>query len=546
MSQEDRKQKLREIFGGATGGGVSDRVVDFHMRLDKNVWDRYKLMPDELIDIVEEINASHQYFTDHGRRHTYRIIDNIAKLEAELDSDFNTAEVYILCCSAWLHDVGMAVRKKIRRENELEGDWFKDIGTTKENPSMIESEDLLREYHHIISWNFVLNNSDELNLIESVSRDIARVCRSHRMDVDIEEVFNNPYQSFPVRLLGPEYDVYLGQVAAIFQLADSLDVDKRRAKELQSEYVKKLPEESKKHWESCQAIRAFKINDVNEIILYSTGKTPDDLEFFRKKVAKLLKEYQVNQKIFSQNKSYNLTIAGVRYEPDKSMGVEPISAKDEMDRLKQESKTDMERKEARKFTDIVNSWEIDIFNTKGDAQIKRKYETKIKDDKIEGRDYYIEADNQTEWNWGAEVWAWDAYGNDLRIEKKEDRGDYKAFKMVFPENMDRDRPYTFWCTHKWESLFSDKDEYFTMNSEALKDEIVIDFPGMIGVENLRCYELIPKKNTGSGKDFDKEDLDANFYNLGNNRYACTAHQSKRESKVKLEWTMKGKGGGAGP
>jgi hypothetical protein len=190
-------------------------------------------------------NAIAQYYTDHGRGHSERIIENFDRIIPK-NLRLNSTEAYILLCSAWLHDIATA---------------FQEPGKT---PAEIYKT------HHIRGKEFIENDPALNNLLLSTARSyIAMITEKHRREERIDKL--------PKLAFIDKDKVRIQLLTALLRLADALDITGARASELRSAFVKKLPDEAKIHWEVCRLITGWNFNHSKHIIeIYAHYETDEE------------------------------------------------------------------------------------------------------------------------------------------------------------------------------------------------------------------------------------------------------------------------------
>lgn len=175
--------------------------------------------------VIDFMQMNIRYFTRHGRNHSENIIkvlDNL--LYNEILEKMTSAELLILLCSAWLHDIGLMVN---RDENDKE----------------LEDKEI-RERHHELSKYYILKEEiystigfDDRLFITAV----AEVCYWHsRKAGRIDNIFEK------MTIFG-EF-VHLRFLAGLFRLADALDIGSERTPILLFHDLAVLPETSSIHW----------------------------------------------------------------------------------------------------------------------------------------------------------------------------------------------------------------------------------------------------------------------------------------------------------
>lgn len=233
-------------------------------------------------DALPYIQAHATYFNSHGTRHSKAIIGNLNAMLDYFDllDTVEPHEAYFLHCSAYLHDIGMLI-------NRYKGEELTD--------------DEMREIHHILSEEFIVNNYEKIGIKnKNLAKYIGIICKSHRRAVPIETVK-------PKELTINHEGIRLQFLSSIFRLADAMDITDDRAPELISDYVRNLPPESQKHWEVCQYIPGWGIND-NNIVIHANINSDSYLNLLTWKTFDLYDELWRIQDIIS---TYKLPIIDI-------------------------------------------------------------------------------------------------------------------------------------------------------------------------------------------------------------------------------------------
>lgn len=192
-------------------------------------------------------------FTEHGVHHAQNVERNLCQLvPCEIPVSLSPFEVYLLLCSCWLHDSGMAISKS---RNEK-------VTTTRKN-------------HCSRSRKFVLENASKLNLTAHHSKIVAELCYAHG-NSSLNELEGERFS------VSPYGEVRAAFLAAALRLADALDITYGRAPELVAKN-RALPVESRKHWNLHKWISDIKICalpswDIE--IMAMPGPGVGDLPFF--------------------------------------------------------------------------------------------------------------------------------------------------------------------------------------------------------------------------------------------------------------------------
>lgn len=178
-------------------------------------------------------------FTTHGRVHSANLVEIIDNLLEKIH--FSEAELFILYCSSWLHDIGCIKDRK--KHNEL------TIEILDQYP-IFES--------HVTSKAYPL---------------IKTVILAHSSNYDkIDEI---PL----LATLFSENDTRLRLISALFRLIDGCDITTSRVDVLLYSITKvDLPLENKKHWDAHREIQNIVFDTENGVIqVYTEGNVDNFL-----------------------------------------------------------------------------------------------------------------------------------------------------------------------------------------------------------------------------------------------------------------------------
>ncbi len=205
----------------------------------------------------------HCNFTDHQITHSERVIDIVHHILEE-DSKLSVDEWFVLTAAAYLHDIGM----QIRREDLLQyPDLDKLLSESKLTRDDLVSEtkllSFIRDWHHIFSFYMITNIlrkhlglSDYRYVVE-----IALVAQGHRK----------------VDLLSEEYkkrsNIRVDLLSALVRLADEFDCDKTRV-DLDQLLVQELNLDQKIYWFFHFCVDKLEINN-HYLKIYA--RVPKDL-----------------------------------------------------------------------------------------------------------------------------------------------------------------------------------------------------------------------------------------------------------------------------
>lgn len=283
-------------------------------KLEKEYWENWLGDKDSKlsIDLVTIRNAVEKkysnandialpFYTPHGKEHSEEVENLIHRLiPKEKFLKLKEMERFYLLASAWLHDVGML--RSISKEV-----WGKEL-----DPSEI------RKRHHITAQQFIINKYNEFGIEEKDKYFLAKLCRFHRKQVDINEcdeellVGNEKYK---LRLL-----------AAYLRLADALQIDSSRTPA--SAYAiclaYDIPSESKLHWIKSKLVAGVNINAENNLItvqfqIPNNDQLRDnnvDPIWVRQKIDSIIKHVMDDLRDELSSVMYILTRSGVSYYLD--------------------------------------------------------------------------------------------------------------------------------------------------------------------------------------------------------------------------------------
>lgn len=224
-------------------------------------------------------------YTNHGPGHSYREAEQLATMIPDpVLENMNSLEVFILLCSAWLHDLGMRW-KTIKPEQKPDSE--------KERERSCQN---IRDEHHKLSFVYVMHNRRFLfpSLPPPVAEEIARVCYCHRKMEDIDQIFPNIVDY----VVGEEVRGRL--LAAFVRLADALETDIRR---VPPDIIDIQDEKSKTEWRKSQLVEGVGYDpDQKMTIIISSCMidNDEDKSLFLEKCKELYSEFITVQNIFQQ------------------------------------------------------------------------------------------------------------------------------------------------------------------------------------------------------------------------------------------------------
>jgi len=208
------------------------------------------------------------YFTGHGVQHAEGVVEQLTNMISnEVLKQMDAIEVFILLCSAWLHDIGLLVN-------------------VDKNGKRLSNEEV-RDCHHELSRDLILEKHNQLGLVDSRAAEIvAEVCYCHRRRVNLDTYFPSEEISFD----GSKVRVRF--LSALLRLADAMDTGSKRAPRILMGDMLKLPENERRHWQACQLISGIDYAAKRlSIIIDSRYKDEEERKLSLWKFKDLYKEF---------------------------------------------------------------------------------------------------------------------------------------------------------------------------------------------------------------------------------------------------------------
>lgn len=220
--------------------------------LSPNLHNRFRQSISTLNVTLNNFNKVFPTYTDHSMFHSLDVLELCNALVGDNISKLNADECYVLCMSAYMHDIGMGINKKDFVE-------FTDLLGLNDNLDSnhdIDS-DMLRKYHNEYSGCFI-NKYAEIYEIPTEEHKFAiiQVSRGHRKT----DLFD--YEEYPDLKLNNGNIIHLKYLSAIIRLADELDVTVDRNPSLEYDLVytyENFPKESVIEFSKHEAIRSMSI-----------------------------------------------------------------------------------------------------------------------------------------------------------------------------------------------------------------------------------------------------------------------------------------------
>ena len=225
--------------------------------LDKKYGNKLKAIREQVKSLYKENKTKYgelPHFTPHNIEHCANVENLIHRLiPRDKYEKLTLKERFYLLAASWLHDIGMLKSVFINISPKL-----------KSNPSTI------RDYHHITTARFIVDNWSRLRIDERDKELLAKLCFYHRKQEDLsecEEYFFLGNVTYRLRLM-----------AAYLRLADALDIcsDRTPMESYAVCLAYNIPNESKLHWIKHRIISGVFLDEINHKI-YIQFKVPQEI-----------------------------------------------------------------------------------------------------------------------------------------------------------------------------------------------------------------------------------------------------------------------------
>lgn len=281
---------------------------------EKEYWeawlgDKESKLSKDLIKIRETVKMKYAdpqdialpFYTPHGIDHCQKVEDLMHRLIPKKKYErLKEIERFYLLASAWLHDIGMlrSVSKEV---------WSKEL-----DPSEI------RKQHHITAHRHITNKFYDYGIEEIHRSFIAKLCRFHRKQEDINKCDGE--------LLVGNIKINLRLLAAYLRLADALQIDSSRTPA--SAYAiclaYDIPAEAKLHWIKSKLVAGIHIDAEKHLItvqfqIPNADQLRDsnvDPVWVRYKIDSVINHVMDDLKDELSSVMYVLTRAGITYYLD--------------------------------------------------------------------------------------------------------------------------------------------------------------------------------------------------------------------------------------
>lgn len=249
------------------------------MKLRERLKKESETQHSQFVSIVEKLRTSYLtfatpvFYTSHGIDHSENVEGIADKLISDqLKDEMNVEEIFILLCSIYFHDVGMALLAKGKGADGAD-DYFKQV-------------DEARRMHSAKTASFMIQKYEEFGLTAPQAEIIGQICKAHS---DIKNEDGTKIYTFKeIMERSDEVNIDITPIrikflAAILRLADELDITSRRAPGKRME-IAGLPTISQIEWMKHQIFGGVHIDsasweidlDISEALLYGENKSAGD------------------------------------------------------------------------------------------------------------------------------------------------------------------------------------------------------------------------------------------------------------------------------
>lgn len=229
--------------------------------------------------ISNEDNGKVDIYTNHDAKHCDRILKTINEFITEFNVELNEVESFLLCCSVWLHDIGMFEFPP--------NSYFEDV----------------RKSHHKKSIEFLYDKQDLLKLAPAEAAIICHIINAHRKSESIEKV--------PEEMSSNNEDCRVQFLASILRLADGCDITKLRTPEIirlihnDDDAKGGISDESIKQFEKHKYVSRLKFEPCSQsIVLETTLEKKQKLRRIQKNLLKHARD-SVKEELYSVCKILN-------------------------------------------------------------------------------------------------------------------------------------------------------------------------------------------------------------------------------------------------
>src|ERR1019366_359081 len=219
-------------------------------KIDQDYATRSLIFLENISPLLASIKDHFPYYTRHDAHHGFQVVKKMSEilepscLKARSRISFSAAEVFLLICSAYGHDLGMTVFPG--EEEKLLGNL--NIPKTKEWKKDPILQNYLRNEHSTRGGLFISENSDNIGIPRNLVSYLDKLMIAHNLSIN----------ELDTKLGGKRHaagakEIDLKQLACILCIADSLEFSDTRV----VEGVLKILEEKIKNKEDKSILTSY-------------------------------------------------------------------------------------------------------------------------------------------------------------------------------------------------------------------------------------------------------------------------------------------------
>lgn len=197
------------------------------------------------------LNSPAVYLNDHGDQHIQGVLANAQQIVSnEYIKSFLAPEQAILCCSVWLHDIGLF-----------------------DHPRQ-DDEGTVRRLHADRSADFVrrLQERNRDTISRPLAELLAELCRAHRRNFPLDKIQASPsVPELPHGLV-----VRPAVLGALLRICDAADAGEGRTPPaLFHLWGDQIPEQSRQHWQAHSLIHRSRLDPRNAEVIFHLASDCD-------------------------------------------------------------------------------------------------------------------------------------------------------------------------------------------------------------------------------------------------------------------------------
>jgi hypothetical protein len=179
---------------------------------------------EHLTPVLKSIQEIFPFYTRHDAHHSYRVLKRMGEviqpdcIKGDTVLSFTNIEAFLLICSAYAHDLGMAVFPN--EEKQLLP--YLDISIDSDWKSNLSLQNYVRNNHSVRGIDFIDHNLKTLKFPRHLVNHLDILMKAHNMSINELDSISN------VRLAAGDKEIDIKQLACILCVADSLEFSETR------------------------------------------------------------------------------------------------------------------------------------------------------------------------------------------------------------------------------------------------------------------------------------------------------------------------------